>query len=92
MHLVDGSQGDAQELIQRIEVLDQELARFSAELAAKPQLIVLNKLDVRPELKQLARELAGMLKREVLAISGVSGQGVVELENRLLQLVPLHRV
>ncbi len=91
MHLVDGSQGDADELVARIRVLDAELARFSAEVAQKPQLIVLNKLDVRPELPALALEVGKRMGIEALAISGVSGAGLTELENRLLQLVEVRR-
>ena len=88
LHLVDASQGDAESLAKQIAVLNDELKRFSETLAEKPQLIVLNKLDVRPEIQAIAKQLATLLKQEVMAISGVSGKGLKELENRLLQLVP----
>ena len=88
LHLVDGSEGTVTELKKRIAVLNRELVRFSPELAAKPQLIVLNKIDSRPDLAATATKLAKSLKAEVLCISGVSGQGLPELANRLLQLVP----
>ncbi len=88
VHLVDGSEGDAAALAASVGVLNHELERFAASLAAKPQLIVLNKSDVRPELPDIARELAALLKTEVMVISGVSGQGIKDLENRLLSLVP----
>jgi GTP-binding protein len=89
VHLVDGSDedADATALIARIRVLNTELKRFSEMLAEKPQLIVLNKADTREDLDDLAKVIAKRLKQEVMVISGVSGQGLQELENRLLQAV-----
>lgn len=88
LHLVDGSEGDADELIGRVRVLDDELRRFSPLLADRPQLIALTKLDARPELAELAAEIAIATCREVLALSGVSGQGIDRLLARLLALIP----
>jgi GTP-binding protein len=88
LHLVDGSEGDVEALAQRVVVLNHELERFSAMLAAKPQLIVLNKADARPELPELAAALAERLGVAVRCISGVSGQGLRELEDHLLERVP----
>jgi GTP-binding protein len=87
LHLVDGAEGDVDEIAGRISVLNTELKRFSEMLSEKPQLIVLNKSDARPELPALGAALALQIGREVVVISGVSGQGIPELENRLLQLV-----
>ena len=88
LHLVDGSEGGVPELKKRIQVLNRELANFAAPLADKFQLIVLTKADARPDLPEIAKKLAKSLKMEVLSISGVSGQGIAELENRLLALIP----
>jgi GTPase len=73
----------------RRDTLDRELARFSQLLADKPQLLVLNKADARPDVEELRAELAARTNREVLAISGVSGYGLRELEDRLLELIPV---
>ncbi len=88
VHLVDGSEGDVETLASQVGVLNAELRRFSDLLASKRQLVVLNKADTRPELHGLAQELAKVLDREVMVISGVSGDGIPQLENRLLTLVP----
>ena len=88
LHLVDGSDGDAEALAERVRVLNAELARFSPELAVRKQLVVLNKLDTRLELPEIATEVAALLGCEVRCISGVSGQGIKELENHLLQVIP----
>jgi GTP-binding protein len=91
LHLVDGVEGDAAEMAGRIAVLNAELVKFSPELAGKQQLIVLNKADARPDLPEVAAELAALLKQDVMTLSGVSGQGLQELENRLLQVVSDHQ-
>jgi len=88
LHLVDGSEGEVADIVERVRVLNAELARFSPELAAKGQIVVLNKLDARPELAELAPEVARQLGCPVRCISGVAGLGVNELENHLLVTVP----
>ena len=50
VHLVDGSDGDAEELAKRIGILNDELRRFSNFLASKQQIVALNKTDVREDL------------------------------------------
>ena len=87
MHLVDGSEGDLKALKSRIGVLNKELVRFSPELSEKRQIIVLNKVDARPDLDDVAKKLAKSLKTEVLVISGVSGQGLDVLAERLLHIL-----
>lgn len=88
VHLVDASDGDAASIHERIAILNRELARFSPLLAEKPQLIVLNKADSVEDMPTLCQEVGRLVGKEVLAISGVSGYGLRELEDRLLVLVP----
>ncbi len=89
LHLIDAADGEIDDVLARRDTLDRELARFSPLLAEKPQLLVLNKADARPDVEDLRAELAARTGREVLAISGVSGYGLRELEHRLLQLIPV---
>ena len=86
VHLIDGSQGEIDDLRQHMATLNHELARFSPELANKEQLVVLNKVDARPDLAEIATTLAAELEQDhIPVISGVSGEGLRELENILLQ-------
>jgi GTPase len=78
VHLIDGSTGDAESLKHDHDVIVNELQTFSAELAAKPRLLVVNKADI-PEVADRAKELAALLGADVMVISGVSGKGVKEL-------------
>ncbi len=87
LHLVDGTDAEVDALVERIGVLDRELARFSPLLAEKQQLVAITKADTQIEPDELCQQLAARIGREVLAISGVSGYGIERLESRLLALV-----
>ena len=83
VHVIDGSEGGADE---RFRAIDIELERYGAGLAERPQLVVLNKLDLltEPPVFGVADErIVG-----VLAISCVTGEGVDELKRRLFAFCP----
>ena len=46
VHVIDGSEGDADE---RFRTIDRELALYGAGLDERPQVVVLNKADLSPE-------------------------------------------
>ena len=50
MHVIDASEGDPAE---RFEEIDRELREYGAGLAERPQVVVLNKIDLMPEAPQL---------------------------------------
>lgn len=86
VHLVDGSRPDPEA---NVRALNEELARYSQELARKPQQVVVNKLDlpeVRARLDDLRAELAA-LGQEPLFISAATGEGLPDLLRRLLELL-----
>jgi len=85
VHLVDGApQGEDRTPKHDLDAIDRELALYSPELAGKPQIVAVNKVDV-PEARQAAKALARALgrrkkgPREVIAISAVTGEGLQEL-------------
>ncbi len=86
IHLLDGAAADP---LADYEVINRELARFSERLAEKPQIVVLNKMDLPdaqawwPLVQQSMRE-RGV---ETHAISAVSKQGVLELMQRALAVL-----
>lgn len=84
LHLVDGSQGEVDEITARIAMIQHELQRFSSRLAERPQLLVLNKADLRSDLPSLAQALAERHETTVLTLSAVSGQGLDALRQHLL--------
>ncbi len=82
VHLVDIAPLDGSDPVENWRMIRGELLEFSAELAEKPELVVLNKLDlVEPEEREARIErfagAIGMKKGErPLAISGATGEGL----------------
>ncbi len=86
IHLLDGA--SANPLVD-FEVVNRELELYSPRLAAKPQIVVLNKLDL-PEAQAAWPRVQAAMNRQglpVLAISAVTGQGVPELLRRIVNLL-----
>ncbi len=81
VHIVDilPAGGDAAE---DYRAICHELVGYSAALAAKPVLLVANKMDLTGSEEALAR-LAGELGQDVAGISGVTGAGLPELTERI---------
>ena len=78
VHLIDGS---AEDPISEMDTVNRELALFSPELAAKPQIVAINKIDV-PEAEARLPELTAVLRSRgitPLAISAAAAIGVDEL-------------
>lgn len=72
VHLLDGSSPDP---AADYAAINRELALYSAKLAAKPQIVALNKLDL-PEARARWAPLRKELGEEVLGISAVTGEGI----------------
>jgi GTP-binding protein len=81
VHLVDVSEASGRDPVHDLEVINAELAAFSAALAAKPQVVAATKIDTRPSperVRALAEHCAAR-GLPFVAISAVSGDGVKEL-------------
>jgi GTP-binding protein len=78
LHLIDVSEGDAETLKHDHDVIVQELDAFSAELAAKPRIVVASKVDV-PGAEERASELQALLGRPVRLLSGATHRGLKDL-------------
>ncbi len=86
IHLLDGASTDP---LKDHQEINRELALFNPELAAKPQLVVLNKIDL-PQAQALWPEVHRKLAQqgiEALAISALTGQGVKEVLYRAVALL-----
>ena len=82
VHLVDGApQGEGRSPKGDFDAIQRELALYSPVLAAKPQIVAVNKVDV-PEARLAAAGLQRVLARrkkgprEVLPVSAVTGEGL----------------
>ncbi len=103
IHVLDGAQGeDVEALVHGFGVINRELAQHGHGLADRPQLVVLNKIDLLDEtartgaLEAIGAALAGSdrVVRDdagapvVLAISCATGEGVPGLVGALFHHVP----
>ena len=79
-HLVDGTQGN---IGQQIASLNAELRSYSGDLAKKPQVVVINKIDV-PEARTGAERIREEMEPsdcQVYQISASTGEGIHQLMN-----------
>jgi GTPase len=83
VHVIDSAEDDADE---RWRTIDAELAAYGAGLDERPQVVVLNKTDLRPEPPSFGIEDDRILR--VLRVSAATGSGLDELRNTLFELVP----
>jgi len=86
IHLIDGS---VPEPVAAHDSLNNELKLYDAALAAKPQLTVINKIDL-PEVKEhidTIRQEFCNIGKDVFFISAAMGDGVKELMRETLKLI-----
>ncbi len=77
-HLVDVSEATGRDPVHDFDVVMQELASFSPDLAAKPMIVVATKLDAAqdPERVDSLRRMAAERGLAFHAISSVTGEGL----------------
>ena len=81
VHLIDTSDATDADPLEAFEIINAELAAFSAGLMAKPVIVVASKLDATTDRSRL-EELQTFCKKKGLefhAISAATGEGVKEL-------------
>ncbi|MFL5916617.1 MAG: GTPase ObgE [Gaiellaceae bacterium] len=83
VHVIDSAEDDADE---RWRTIDAELAAYGAGLDERPQIVVLNKIDLSPEPPSFGIEDERILR--VLRISAATGAGLGEVRGALFELVP----
>jgi GTP-binding protein len=86
VHLLDIMPADGSNPAENYRKIRQELTLYSKALAKKKEVIVANKIDLRPESK-IAKELTKKLHKKVFAISAATGAGVKELSELLWKKV-----
>ena len=81
VHMLDLDPMSGRDPVEDFDKINSELRKYSVKLAEKPQLVVLNKIDIA-EARELSVETAERLKErniETLSISAVTGEGSQEL-------------
>ena len=83
VHVIDAAAGDPAE---QFRTIDRELAEYGAGLETRPQVIVLNKVDLLHELPPF--ELEDERIQRVFLVSCATGAGIEEFRRALFELVP----
>jgi GTP-binding protein len=89
IHILDASGQEGRDPLHDFEVVNQELAAFSPELAAKPQIVAANKMDL-PEARANWPRIKAELERrgyKVFPISAATGEGVQEVINEVARML-----
>lgn len=100
LHVVEARPEDGSEPIDHYRAIRQELLHYSARLAEKPELIVLSKVDLFEDeetrehaVRSFSRALrAEGATTEVLAVSGVTHEGLQPLLKRLWAMIGVSSV
>ncbi|QQS32760.1 MAG: GTPase ObgE [Acidobacteriota bacterium] len=81
LHLVDVSSFSGRDPVKDYRIINSELKKYDAELAARPQIVVATKIDSLddPERLESLKKAAANEKRRFFAISSATGEGVKEL-------------
>lgn len=84
IHVVDAASTEGRDPLEDIELINNELAGYNADITKKPQVIAANKIDMLPEgedaeIIQKIRDKYEPLGVKVFAISTLTGKGVKEL-------------
>jgi len=91
LHVVDAASVEGRDPIADIEAITEELRSYSPQLAARPTIIVANKLDVlTPEDKEaVLKKLKDRFEPDVpvLPISAATGEGIRDMLEKAYQLI-----
>ncbi|QMU56203.1 MAG: GTPase ObgE [Candidatus Mycalebacterium zealandia] len=85
VHMIDMSPVEKREPLEDYEKINSELRLYNEELAAKPQIVALNKTDI-PEACERAEQITRILAEkgiEAVTISAVTGEGTQTLVNKI---------
>jgi len=87
VHLVDIGTIDLDNPLEAYNIINQELALYNPELTQKPQIIVLNKIDL-PHIRRAAEIFQSAIKdRKIELISALTGKGIEELKRQIVHVL-----
>jgi GTP-binding protein len=87
VHLIDVSSIDLDNPLHLYNTINEELSMYNQKLVEKPQIIVLNKLDL-PDTQKVAEKFQFTVKdKEIILISALTGKGVEKLKSKIVQLL-----
>lgn len=91
IHLIDASSVDIEKPLYAYETVNKELALYNPALTKKPQIVVLNKIDVSGASERAEAFMAALKGKEVFLISAISGKNVDAVISKIIKmLTPTH--
>jgi GTP-binding protein len=87
VHLIDASTTDSQNPLDAYQTVNAELSQYSRDLAVKPQIVVLNKMDLAETQENANLFADAVVDTEVLQISAKTGAGLNKLKSRIVQVL-----
>ena len=85
VHLIDASNIDPQNPLASYEIINGELEQYNPQLIKKPQILVLNKMDI-PGTEKVAEIFQAAVKdQQVLLISAAARKGLNALKFKLVE-------
>ncbi len=90
IHLIDASSIHPEHPLDDYETINNELTQYGQGLAQKPQILVLNKLDL-PGTKENTKIFQSAFDEtgdaEILSVSAMQGTGITQLISKLLEVL-----
>ncbi len=87
IHLIDVSAIDTDNPLHAYNTVNKELAMYNRKLTEKPQIVVLNKIDL-PDVREAAKKFQNAVKeKQVILISALTGKGIQDLNSKIIQLL-----
>jgi GTP-binding protein len=93
IHVLDVSGLEGRDPLEDYRTINRELSLYNEKLAARPQVVACNKMDLAEAQANYQRVAAKLVKegREVFPISAATGEGLPELMERVGLLVIQHQ-
>jgi GTP-binding protein len=87
IHLIDASAIDVNDPLKAYYAICAELAAYSRKLTEKPQIVVLNKLDLPGADKAAAKFQSAAKDLDILSISAGTGKGIDVLKSKIVAVL-----
>lgn len=78
VHIIDIAQVDGRDPISDYKIIRKELEQFSPKLASKPEIIVLNKIDLVID-SEIISKFESEIKKKIIKISALNKDNIKEL-------------
>jgi GTP-binding protein len=84
VHLVDAAAIEASDPLRDLRIVNTELAHYGRQLAEKPQIVALNKIDLTGAEEKARQFVQALGETETVLISAATGAGVRQLLGRIV--------